>query len=581
MSLSTQEAVQYCLKHWLRPQNANDARSVLEQFKKIGSSAPLPVRLVLPQEVEGGIDRLYVREVYVKVYEVLERTDNDLKRLAVSGLSGAGKSVLGVYCFLRRVLEAKYEDGTQAKEDLFFHYSCGYHLVTAKFAEDGSSDIQYVDWKRDGIYQHTRKKQVKWIVFDLSSKDVAREISNAAATDWINVVILPIMSPASLKDDNNKYLFRKDTTKKFVYPDWEEDEFKELLKYCDYKLLVRSVGFIGDLEAMLQRQRTFPTDEFESLNHKWFVRREVKLVEYHIKERNKPNYKVDEGLMKPIVDKVFQYRRRLIGSNLRLLFRGSLEDQISGKLQMSEVEFCNSFFKFVPHRPEWNDNFQMITWKYKPVAVTETIQNFYDVVKLKDFLEEKLKKSSLLERVQMAWSFETVCVSTLATTGKFNFRVLKGKNEVYSFKLPDALQLFDEFSLVSLLSRNQLMINRLFVPQNFSQPVIDFVIYTYQRITANKQDRESMLLIQATIAKKHDIKINRLTEIVSHLYHILRNPKKVDWYFVFYIESQNFTGYPQKVVVEFDRNRQTQKGKRKRENKVRISLPVYIIRLLR
>ena len=71
---------------------------------------------------------------------------------------------------------------------------------------------------------------------------------------------------------------------------------------------------------MLNRQEEMPGDEFHSINKIWFEGSQLEGVKSFLKTVNKNVLD-----LKSVVSKVFDYRRKLIGSNLRLCLLGTLK----------------------------------------------------------------------------------------------------------------------------------------------------------------------------------------------------------------------------------------------------------------
>ena len=155
---------------------------------------------------------------------------------------------------------------------------------------------------------------------------------------------------------------------------------------------------------------------------------------------------------------------------------------------------------------------------------------------------KKLKQQSETVPLIQWVGHEFVCHETLRKSPFFNLEVRSATNSTWSeFKIVKTLNPkrgFDKIEDLRALEKNT-----YYIPANSQQPVIDAFAYTTSNVrNIDATEKRKMLLIQATVARQHRPKKERLNEIVSHLCKLVPgNVKSVQWYFIFYISNQDFT----------------------------------------
>ena len=143
-SLATLEGVKLCLETWLV--NPQTSQEILTLLQNSGRTIELPASITLPN-AQSPLSHIFVRKAYLEVYKYT-RGEGFMSReqLCVTGTPATGKSVLGVYCFFRDVLEAVQSNNLQQMA-MRHYYSSGTVYLTVDL-RDGQAP-SYGDGKWD------------------------------------------------------------------------------------------------------------------------------------------------------------------------------------------------------------------------------------------------------------------------------------------------------------------------------------------------------------------------------------------------------------------------------------------------
>ena len=595
-NVTTVKGVAACLRRWMDDEAAK--ASNLQLLETPESEVKLPFSIVLPNG-KCPLSQIFVRKAYLDVYQrargqsILQR-----RQLCITGTPGTGKSVLGVYCFLRVILAAEPLTAAEIEAEEFtaeqvteeelageepvepnvfrYYYSCGENYLTVDIenAENAEPVYRFGSWE-EGTDVGDPRIGVRFMVFDLLNPEIAYKISNITKTKWLKRSFLVIMSPDSVYDSTGKENFSHGSFIKYVYPPWEGREQSRFKRFIKENLLKR-VGMHKDAVRAICwdiiSMTKFPERIPAAAKKDWLNKKMKKVAEDFLDVVNGGNFP-DMSLPhnQHLLHIILDYREHMIGFNIRLMFDGNVH-QLLDQFSKTPNRFFNRFFELV-----FNDNklaflnsqFMNTGWHYHKKPSTPIVQDIYILAKARITVRDKLNEMTSYGNVaQQGWSFETVSFAVLAHAGWFDLRWDNNR------KLALPSRLAENADIDRVKDVDSLNYDMLYKPNSPVQPAIDMFFCTQNDLKPSTMVALSIVLVQVTLAKKHPIKSDALLPIVEHL-RKKAGKQTVKWFFLYFVGRENYfepSTDEVKLVIP------ASAGSKKK--KVIIKIPVYVTSLV-
>lgn len=529
---------------------------------------------------------IFVRECYSSFYSKFNQRTT-AEHMVLTGRPGLGKSMFGAYTVLRKTLEMLTDEGRE--EDFKMLYVVNDMMAEIRIPvelpeRNNNNSLGLVKLKcLTRTATHNDISESSWLVVDPVTHWVAELAADAMAaqtTDHNEDVILCVCSPGLLKktEDPESPSGVFGHTRLLPFKPWDENEMNTFLHYYaqNYNVyrLTDEMNFCFDLQDMLgDPAKPDPHGFFKDLVFGNFRNSRLKRDAKQLCDFLNPDSSESEDpqlsykRMTEIVIYVLSYRYEVVGCSVRDILKGNVRTQLLTDFEKTKTS--KRYLDCVADEPDGYLNFRK-TYTSKTKGGSIVVARMLAVRAAVSSVRTYLKKST---QGAMSWlEHEKVCRYTFAPENEhLNYQFFfttcdknKKKREEKQFSFSGNLS-SEEVVGFFTKSVKSLRENHYYACCK-GQPVVDGVAYTTNKMPGfDDTNRPKMLLIQATVSKRHEVKITPLKKIVDHLLKLL-NPrlkkdatvrqqkmllKKVNWYFIFFIATQNFqsTQFEPKVEI--------------------------------
>ena len=545
-----------------------------------------PKNLDIPKSL---CQRLFVRDCYINFYAKLNDDESETMSSVLTGRPGIGKSMFGLYAVVRKILEVLTQSNQRKEFKLI--YVVGYTMIKIRIPTvipsivDASGLVESLNigrletWLAHINLQHCSHF---WTIIDPVNADVARYAANSLAEVGGNAVLyLCIASPGLLKapGDTKSATGRFGHCNKPTLKPWNKEEMKALLDmYAKTYVseLASRMNFVKDMKDVLGSPETpDPYGFFSDLKCDRFkenVKEDAKNL-YNLLINaggTKMRKRLLEDLLKQsewyekataIVLSVLNYRCEVVGYSVRSILQGNVRKALFEYYESSESkQLPKAYFDCCR---EENGYLDLQATNYGKLKPGSTVVYKMEAVKHALTAVKKALKRVRNHLPAIHWcEHERVCYYTLASVPEkyqFEFTKCDDERKVKSLVITEKFEHKEVGALVTKYPRH--LDYNTYYKCCSNQPVIDAFVYTKSSMRdLSPTTNEKILLIQATVSKRHDAKPEPFNRIVSHLVSLLKQEtetiedfkKRVKWYFIFFIATQNFkrTKFPSKLTAE-------------------------------